>query len=306
MHINGTGGSRTPEALRMVDGARARGLDVTMEVYPYIAGSSPIESGLFNPGWQENRGITYSDLMWVDTGERLTRETFDQYRKQGGRLIMFLNTEETLHKAIAHPLTVIASDGLLTNGKGHPRGAGTYARVLGKYVREDGALSLMDAIRKCSLMPAQRLELTVPQMRNKGRLKVGADADITVFDPVHVIDKATFEDSIRTDSSTLSWVASLSCGRGRCRPAYFQVNRFVHLSTPSKVRRVRDRSMMRSCLLKWPIRASPLTRNIGSFVFPEPLQQRRAYSIFRDAYFQLVDINPERSRHALSLGASIR
>ena len=193
MHINGTGGSRTPEALRMVDGARARGLDVTIEVYPYIAGSSPIESGLFNPGWQENRGITYSDLMWVDTGERLTSETFDQYRKQGGRLIMFLNTEETLRKAISHPFTMIASDGLLTNGKGHPRGAGTYARVLGKYVREDRALSLMDAIRKCSLMPAQRLELTAPQMRNKGRLKVGADADITVFDPVHVIDKATFD-----------------------------------------------------------------------------------------------------------------
>jgi dihydroorotase len=106
---------------------------------------------------------------------------------------MFLNTEETLRKAISHPFTMIASDGLLTNGKGHPRGAGTYARVLGKHVREDRALSLMDAIRKCSLMPAQRLELTAPQMRNKGRLKVGADADITVFDPVHVIDKATFD-----------------------------------------------------------------------------------------------------------------
>jgi len=193
MHINGTGGMRTMDALRMVDGARARGLDVTTEIYPYIAGSAPIESGLFDPGWQENRGITYSDLMWVATGERLTSETFDHYRRQGGRLIMFLNSEETVRNAMRHPMTIVASDGLLTNGQGHPRGAGTYARILGKYVREDRVLSLMEAIRKCSLLPAQRLEMTAPQMRHKGRLKVGADADVTVFDPAHVIDKATFE-----------------------------------------------------------------------------------------------------------------
>jgi N-acyl-D-aspartate/D-glutamate deacylase len=193
MHISGTAGFRTPEALRMVEGARARGLDVTVEVYPYIAGSAPIESGLFDPGWQENRGITYSDLMWVATGERLTEESFGRYRKQGGRIIMFLNTEDTVRKAVAHPLTMVASDGLLTHGQGHPRGAGTYARILGKYVREERALSLMEAIRKCSLMPAQRLEPFAPQMRNKGRIKVGGDADLTVFDPVQVIDKATFE-----------------------------------------------------------------------------------------------------------------
>ena len=79
---------------------------------------------------------------------------------------------------------------LSTNGKGHPRGAGTYARVLGKYVREEKVLSLMVAIRKSSLMPAQRLESMSPQMRQKGRLKVGADSDIAVFDPALVIDKA--------------------------------------------------------------------------------------------------------------------
>ena len=88
---------------------------------------------------------------------------------------------------------MIASDGRLTNGRGHPRGAGTYARVLGRYVREEKVLSLMDAIRKSSLMPAQRLESMSPQMRQKGRLKIGADADISVFDPARVIDKATYE-----------------------------------------------------------------------------------------------------------------
>jgi N-acyl-D-aspartate/D-glutamate deacylase len=193
MHVSGTASKRTPEALRMVEGARARGLDVSVEVYPYIAGGAPITSALFDPGWQELRGITYSDLLWIATGERLTQESFERYRKQGGQVVMFLNTEETVRNAIAHPLVMIASDGGLTNGLGHPRSAGTYARVLGKYVREDKALSLMDAIRKSSLMPARRLESMSPQMRQKGRLKVGADADISVFDAVHVIDKATFE-----------------------------------------------------------------------------------------------------------------
>jgi N-acyl-D-aspartate/D-glutamate deacylase len=88
---------------------------------------------------------------------------------------------------------MIASDGGLANGLGHPRRAGTYARVLGKYVREDKVLSLIAAIRKSSLMPAQRPESMSPQMRQKGRLKIGADADISVFDPMRVIDKATYE-----------------------------------------------------------------------------------------------------------------
>jgi N-acyl-D-aspartate/D-glutamate deacylase len=107
--------------------------------------------------------------------------------------VIFSNTEEMVRTAIANPLVMIASDGQITNGAGHPRGAGTYARVLGKYVREEKVLSLMDAIRKTSLMPAQRLESTSPQMRQKGRLKIGADADISVFDPARIIDKATYE-----------------------------------------------------------------------------------------------------------------
>jgi N-acyl-D-aspartate/D-glutamate deacylase len=89
---------------------------------------------------------------------------------------------------MADPTVMVASDGILANGKGHPRAAGTCARVLGRYVREEHAVSLTDAIRKMSLMPAQRLGLP-----NKGRIRVGADADITVFDADRVIDRATFE-----------------------------------------------------------------------------------------------------------------
>ena len=137
--------------------------------------------------------MTYRDLQWVATGERLTAETFARYRKEGGSVIGHSIPEEISRLAVSNPMVMVASDGLITNGKGHPRGAGTYARVLGHYVREQKALSLMDALRKMTIMPAQRLESAVPMMREKGRIKVGADADLAIFDPARVADRATFE-----------------------------------------------------------------------------------------------------------------
>jgi N-acyl-D-aspartate/D-glutamate deacylase len=193
VHINSTSLKKTPDTLRMIEGARARGLDITTEAYPYIAGATSLESAQFEPGWQEQKGLNYSDLMWAATGERLNAELFNKYRKQGGIVVIFQNTEEMVRTAIANPIVMIASDGIMENGKGHPRAAGTYARILGRYVREQHALTLMDAVRKASLMPAKRLETMSPQMRQKGRVKVGADADLSVFDAEHVIDKATFE-----------------------------------------------------------------------------------------------------------------
>lgn len=193
VHLNSMAGAKAPQALRMIEGARARGLDITTEAYPYTAASTRLESALFDPGWQERRGMSYSDVMWLETGERLTAESFEHHRKRGGWVIMFMNTEELVRDVLAHPLAIIASDGVLENGIGHPRSAGTFARILGKYVHEEKVLSLMEAIRKCSLAPAQRLEAVAPQMRRKGRLQAGADADIAVFDPERVIDKATFE-----------------------------------------------------------------------------------------------------------------
>jgi N-acyl-D-aspartate/D-glutamate deacylase len=194
VHVHSTGGPATPKLLQMIGEARSRGLDVTTECYPYIAGMTEIKSAIFNEGWQEVFGIDYKDLQWAATGERLTKETFEKYRQTGGMVAVFSMTEEIVLGALRNPLTMIASDGILENGKGHPRTAGTYARVLGKYVREDRALTLMEALTKMTLMPAQRLERRVPAMKNKGRIRVGADADLTIFDPQTISDRSTFQD----------------------------------------------------------------------------------------------------------------
>src|SRR6266513_635032 len=114
----------------------------------------------------------------------------------GGPVVVHTNTEQMVAVAIKSPLTIIASDAYWQSGTGHPRTTGTFARVLGRYVREGGAhaLSLMEAIRKMTLMPAQRLEARIPAMRQKGRLRVGADADITIFDPATVVDRSTYRE----------------------------------------------------------------------------------------------------------------
>ena len=92
----------------------------------------------------------------------------------------------------------MASDGVtFRDGPAHPRGAGCYTKVLGFYVRERKALDLMKALRKMTLLPAQRLESIAPQMKRKGRVQVGADADLTLFDPEMVRDRATYTDSMQ-------------------------------------------------------------------------------------------------------------
>src|SRR5437016_7246048 len=194
VHITSMGLKNTPELMAMVKGAREHGLDVTTECYPYTAGSTALQSAIFDSGWQENMGITFKDVQWAETGERLTAETFEKYRKQGGIVVIHSIPEEAARAAVANPMVMVASDGMpITGAKVHPRGQGTFSRVLGHYVREEKALDLMTALKKMTLMPAQRLEKRAPIFKGKGRIRVGADADITVFDAKRVIDKATYE-----------------------------------------------------------------------------------------------------------------
>jgi dihydroorotase len=198
VHITSMGLKNAPQLIAMVEGARRGGLDVTTECYPYTAASTGLQTAIFDPGWQQRMGIDYKDVQWTATGERLTAETFDKYRKQGGIVVIHMIPEAAARTAVANPIVMIGSDGMpITGPKVHPRGQGTFSRVLGHYVREEKALDLMTALQKMTLMPAQRLEKRAPAFRDKGRIRVGGDADITIFDPDRVIDKATYEEPLR-------------------------------------------------------------------------------------------------------------
>ena len=195
VHLNSSGRDRAPDYLAGIRVAQAEGIDVTTECYPYNRGSSYIDSHIFDD-WEKMSDEEIGQHIWVQTGENLTRQTFAKYRPLGGLIIGPASySEESVKNLVADPLVMIASDGMwLTDGKAHPRTFGTYARVLGRYVREQKALGLMDALKKMTVLPADRLSKRVPSMKKKGRVQVGADADIVVFGPETIIDRATYQD----------------------------------------------------------------------------------------------------------------
>ncbi len=193
VHIGSSGLEQVPLLLDMIARAQDAGIDVTTEIYPYTAASTDIRAAIFDPGWQERLGGDYGDIEWVATGERLDSASFAARRAEGGPIIAHIIPREDMEYAVGDPIVMIASDGTpFVGGRAHPRGAGTFARVLGRYVREQGTLTLMDALRKMTLMPARRLEAALPEMRRKGRVAVGGDADLTLFDAATVMDRATF------------------------------------------------------------------------------------------------------------------
>jgi N-acyl-D-aspartate/D-glutamate deacylase len=193
VHLNSSSLTHAPHLLRMLSEARSHGMDVTTEMYPYVAGSTRLDSARFD-SWEGRSEAEYHNLQWVATGERLTGETFRKYRQQGGLVIQFSNTEAMLELILKDPQAMIASDGFgFGTGNSHPRSAGTFSRMLGVYVRDRKVLTLNDALARMTLMPARRLESRVPAMKKKGRIQVGADADITIFDPAVVQDKSTYE-----------------------------------------------------------------------------------------------------------------
>jgi len=183
------------ESLKYINDAMDKNPLLNYDTYPYNAFSTTIASTVFDDGcldaWKKN----YSDLMLTDDpykNVRCTEEIFRECREKYPEMLVvaFVMNEDEIGKAIANPKGMVASDGIINHGNGHPRAAGTFPRVLGKYVREEKLLPLIDALRKMTLEPAKRLGIET----FKGQIQVGADADLTIFNPETIIDGATFGD----------------------------------------------------------------------------------------------------------------
>lgn len=183
------------ESLKYINDAMDKNPLLNYDTYPYNAFSTTIASTVFDDGcldaWKKN----YSDLMLTDDpykNVRCTEEIFRECREKYPEMLVvaFVMNEDEIGKAIANPKGMVASDGIINHGNGHPRAAGTFPRVLGKYVREEKLLTLIDALRKMTLEPAKRLGIE----NFKGQIQVGADADLTIFEPETIIDGATFGD----------------------------------------------------------------------------------------------------------------
>jgi N-acyl-D-aspartate/D-glutamate deacylase len=194
VHVNSVARDEIDGFLSAIQAARDAKLDVTTEAYPYGAGMTEIQSALFDD-WETWPDEKFGQHQLVSTGERLTRATFATARRAGGTIIIHNRSDAQTRAAIVSPLSMIASDGFIEHGRGHPRTSGTYAKVLGQYVRDEGAIPLMDALRRMTIEPARRIEKRAPAMAGKGRIRIGADADLTIFDPATVKDRATYEDA---------------------------------------------------------------------------------------------------------------
>jgi dihydroorotase len=224
LHLPSTGGTYTmKESLAQLAAARAEGVEVTADEYPYNFWATTLGSERFAPGWQERFRIDYDDLVIPGTGERLTEETFEIHQANNDLAAAYAIPEEEVRMALQDDHVMIGSDAIIEPGdNNHPRGAGTFSRVLGKYVREEKVITLMEGLEKMTIQPARLLEEQAPALQLKGRLQIGAHADITIFDPATVKDRATVNDPSRF-SKGIEWV--LVMGRVVKDPKGFNKNK---------------------------------------------------------------------------------
>ncbi len=183
-------------ALRLIEGAYNNGVDVMADIHVYQFNRTSIESAIYDEGWEETHGGVTVDSVFIPAiGRRLeSYDEFEYWRERGGSVSVYHMPYEEIVMSLQHPLVMVTSDGITTSELSHPRGAGTFSKVLGRFVREREVISLMEAIEKMTLMPARRLENADPDMKLRGRLQEGSYADITIFNPETIIDHATIFD----------------------------------------------------------------------------------------------------------------
>ena len=195
-HLSSTGGTFVmADALAMINDARAAGADVTACLYPYDFWGTFLGSSRFSLGWQERYRLAESDLQIAGTGTRLSVESYGEAFRSN-KLVAALGSipDDEVRMALQEPWVLVASDAIPTvEMNNHPRGAGTFARLIGHYVRELGVIDLLTGLSKITIGPVRRVEGMIPAMARKGRLQRGADADIVIFDPETIGDRATIE-----------------------------------------------------------------------------------------------------------------
>ncbi len=185
------------ESLDIIKEAIARGTDIKVDCYPYDAFSTYIGSSVFDDGCFENWNKSYDSILLTEEpykNVRCDEEIFNKVRREYPKMlaVAFVMNEDEIIEALKESFVYVASDGILNKGQGHPRASGTFPKVIGRYVREESKLELMDQLKKMTKLPAERLKL-----KEKGELKVGMDADIVIFDYDKIIDCATFSDQTR-------------------------------------------------------------------------------------------------------------
>lgn len=181
------------QSLALLEKARSIGIDVMADCYPYNAFSTYVGTAVFDGDCFGRWGKDYNAILVSEgkyAGKYCTKEIFEYIRENEPNtlVVAFVMDEKEVEKALVDPLVMIASDGLTHLGQGHPRAAGTFPRVLSQYVRDKKSMSLLTALSKMTIMPAERLGLS-----NKGSFTLGSDADIVIFDPNKIRDKADFE-----------------------------------------------------------------------------------------------------------------
>lgn len=204
-HLNASAMGGIDLFLDLIAKAQAEGVDITTEAYPYNAGSTSISAAVFSRDWQSIFAITYKDIEWADTGERFTESLWNDYRQRfpGGQVIHHYGNEAWTRAALEAPGVMVASDAMplaTIEDRVHPRGIGTFSKMLGHYTANGNNAATIDlatALAKMTVLPAKRMENFAPAFKNKGRLREGFDADLTLFDAEKITDTATYQHPLR-------------------------------------------------------------------------------------------------------------